>query len=116
VRHASPRPWALTSAWAGSAIAAGTGYLVSRVPGSAFSLGVAVDTSTDTVYVTISATAAAPGRIDIIDEATNTLTASIAVPGGTSHAGIAANSSTDTIFVTLPGGKPGAGREAPAIR
>src|SRR5215475_10033182 len=63
-------------AFAPAASAAGTQYAVSEVPVTGIAETVAADPATNTIY----AVTGGPSGVDVIDGATNTVTAQIALP------------------------------------
>lgn len=77
-----------------AAAATADGYTASRIPTGLESVFVAVDSVTGTVYL-----ADATDRITVVNGATNTVTAAIALP--TAPRGIAVDPVTDTVYVSL---------------
>ena len=64
--------------------------------------GLAVDVTTDKVYVTDDNVKSSGPGVYVIDGRTNTVAAAIPEPGGVSVAGIAVDSATDTVYVANP--------------
>lgn len=61
--------------------------------------GIAVDSATDTIYVSTYSPTTRLGRIEVVDGATNAVTSTIAEPAGDYPAGVAVNEATDTVYV-----------------
>ena len=79
-----------------------TGSVTTTVSLGGFVEGLAVDATTDTVYVAdADVTGSTPG-VYVINGATNTVAATIAEPSGVAVSGIAVDSTTDTVYVANP--------------
>lgn len=77
-----------------------TNAVAATIPLPAVPRGIGVDQLTDTVYVSLGATATSSPAVAVIAGATNKLTgAPIPLPVGSAPAGVAVNNSTDTIYV-----------------
>ena len=79
-----------------------TRTITATVTLSSIAEGVAVDTATDTIYVTELSSSSGPAGVEVINGATNAITATIPAAAGTSPLGIAVDSATDTVYVANP--------------
>lgn len=79
--------------------AAAPGSVIATVPVGAVPQGVAVDSSSRTAYVTNYAAAS----LSVIDEASNTVIATLPLPTNGSPFGVAADPSRHTVYVTNSG-------------
>jgi len=84
-----------------------TGSVITTVTLAGFVDGLAVDATTDKVYVAASDVTAgnSASGVYVIDGATNTVTATVAEPIGVAVGGIAVDSATNTVYVANPGAR-----------